>query len=205
MSTLRSARPVWARAGIGAVFLVGLALVAWNGDTLRLNAGGSSMVWPVLVAFGLGWLARHRELWRAGAGLAMGSLAGVAATFLAARWLPLTPPGAAIALAAGAAVVALGVWVAAGAASLGSSIAAYGVGVAAAQMVDVEVTTGVAQVVEVWTATALALALGLVAAELAAMVLSRATTEEHVLATDVPPLLEIETERPMRAGDRRAS
>ena len=90
--TLRRARPTIVDARMVAVvavsFAAGVFFVIWNRHTLRLEYAGQSVAWPILVSFGMVWLAGRAVGWRTGAGLVFGTVTALAGLYGAMSVIP---------------------------------------------------------------------------------------------------------------------
>jgi hypothetical protein len=90
--TLKRARPTIVDARMVAVvaiaFAAGVFFVIWNRQTLRLEYAGQSVAWPILVSFGMVWLAGRSVGWRTGAGLVFGTVTALAGLYGGMSVLP---------------------------------------------------------------------------------------------------------------------
>lgn len=151
------------RGALAAAGVAALGLLVWHAGTLRLEPGGTRLFWPALIAFAIAWLASDDAPWHAGASMTVASLIGIGAVVWAGEAVP-SALGLALFVAGGALIIAIGAAVARRVVRLAPSLAAYGVGIGAAQSGGLDVDATASHVLEVWTAMLLATLLGLVAA-----------------------------------------
>lgn len=131
----------WAFTMIAVAFGLGVMLMAWHGEGLKLQVEGADLAWVVLVGFGLTWHGEWGSGWRMGAGLTFGAVAAIAAFYGVMSIFPLT----AFAFGLGIGIAALGVALLTHAyprtASFAAAAVGFGVGIAASRSMPLRPTT----------------------------------------------------------------
>lgn len=160
-------RGVWGKGLPVVAAGLGVTLLFWHADSMRLHPEGESLAWVAVVAVGVGWMSRGRAGLLSGAGgLLAGSTAALFGTYGGLQLLPLTPLGTGIALGTSAAALAALAVGLRRVVPAGPAAAAFGVGAGAARFVGLGATSGVDDVLAAWTAVAFSLLLGVVLVEL---------------------------------------
>lgn len=167
---------------VSLAFAGGVFFVMWNRHTLRLEYGGVSVAWPILVAFGMVWFAGRRMGWRVGAGLVLGTVTALAAMYGGVSFLP----------AASAVVLAGWIGLAAGATAMLSHVFArlfsfpaaavgYGIGLGIASSAQIRPTTAAADWFQVLVIGVTTILLGCFGAQALRTILLAATPTPDAL------------------------
>lgn len=147
---------------VAGLFGVGVWLVIWGSEVLRLDVGGQSLVWPAVVAFGLSWRVSRRWRLARAVGLGVGTGAGILGFFASALLLPPSSLGLGIGVGLTAAMVFVAARLIGRYAfiSTGATLVGLGSGVAIGMGADIGATTGWADGGALVTASSVAIALG---------------------------------------------
>jgi hypothetical protein len=148
-----------------AAFAIGVFIITWHRETLRLEFGGQSVAWPAVVAFGVMWLAGSDAFRRTAAGLVFGALAALAGVYGMMSLLPLNPIVVGASIAFVAAIAATITHVFPHVASFAATAIGYGVGLSVAGAAGFRPTTSAADWFTVSEILSLALVFGVLGAQ----------------------------------------
>jgi hypothetical protein len=171
-------------AVVSVAFAAGVFLVMWNREALRLEYGGVSVAWPILVSFGMVWFAGRRMGWRVAGGLVFGTVTALAAMYGGMSILP----------AASAVVLAGWIGMAAGFTALLSHLFArvisfpaaavgYGIGLGIAASAQVRPTTAASDWLQVLVIGVTTMVLGCFGAQALRTILLATTPTPDALKT----------------------
>ena len=111
ISLARKLRPhvvdPWSLALVAVAFGVGVFVIAWQGEAMRLEIEGKHLGWTILVALGMTYQADWNAAWRVGAGIVLGMIAALAGMYGVHSMLPVTAFGMGLGLGITAICVAV--------------------------------------------------------------------------------------------------